>query len=351
MKAPLLCPPIAKVVCFADRVRCCLRHGVTRMLAAACLWLGLLAMAPGAANAQALSCSFSVSDMAFGTVDLTSGQAADSTATLSVSCSGAASRVARVCPNLGSGGGGDTGNGSPRKLLNGANALLFTFYTDASRTIVWGSFVWPWTAQFPAPTLDMALGSTGRAAQTYTIFGRVLPSQSTAPSGAYTSSFAGGHTLFSYGYSTVGNCPAISATGGVQQGFTVSANVARTCNLTTTPLDFGRTGSLGANVDGSGQLRLICSPGVAYSVGLDGGAAGATLPNARKLVKGTSSITYGLYADAARTQAWFNANPYYQAGGTGNGAQQTLTVYGRIPPQTTPPPGVYIDNVVVNVTY
>jgi spore coat protein U-like protein len=37
--------------------------------------------------------------------------------------------------------------------------------------------------------------------------------------------------------------------------------------------------------------------------------------------------------------------------GNGNGTSQTLTVYGRVPPQTTPPAAVYNDTVNVTVTY
>ena len=33
------------------------------------------------------------------------------------------------------------------------------------------------------------------------------------------------------------------------------------------------------------------------------------------------------------------------------GAAQPLTVYGRVPPQTTPSAGVYTDTVVVTITY
>nr|WP_281033880.1 spore coat protein U domain-containing protein [Mesorhizobium sp. M4B.F.Ca.ET.049.02.1.2] len=36
---------------------------------------------------------------------------------------------------------------------------------------------------------------------------------------------------------------------------------------------------------------------------------------------------------------------------TGVGTAQNLTVYGRVPPQTTPSPGVYTDTVIVTVTY
>ena len=36
---------------------------------------------------------------------------------------------------------------------------------------------------------------------------------------------------------------------------------------------------------------------------------------------------------------------------TGTGAAQTYTIYGRIPPQTTPAPATYSDTITVTVTY
>lgn len=63
-------------------------------------------------------------------------------------------------------------------------------------------------------------------------------------------------------------------------------------------------------------------------------------------------MTYGLYKDAARSQPWGDATtPGSTVAGAGNGLVQQLTVYGRVPPQTTPSPGTYTDTVVVTLTY
>ncbi len=68
--------------------------------------------------------------------------------------------------------------------------------------------------------------------------------------------------------------------------------------------------------------------------------------------KGAETVTYGLYKDTDRAQPWGDAaTPGSTVAGTGNGATQTLTVYGRVPPQATPSAGVYTDTVVVTVTY
>ena len=63
-------------------------------------------------------------------------------------------------------------------------------------------------------------------------------------------------------------------------------------------------------------------------------------------------MRYGLYKDAERSQPWGDATtPGSTVAGSGNGAAQVLTVYGRVPPQSTPSAGSYIDTVVVTLTY
>ncbi|WP_456749194.1 spore coat protein U domain-containing protein [Bradyrhizobium sp. USDA 4341] len=37
--------------------------------------------------------------------------------------------------------------------------------------------------------------------------------------------------------------------------------------------------------------------------------------------------------------------------GTGTALNQNISVYGRVPPQTSPPPGAYADTIVVTVTF
>ena len=68
--------------------------------------------------------------------------------------------------------------------------------------------------------------------------------------------------------------------------------------------------------------------------------------------KAGETVTYGLYKDNARSQVWGDAaTPGSTVAGTGSGAVQNLTVYGRVPAQTTPSAGLYTDTVVVTVTY
>ena len=86
---------------------------------------------------------------------------------------------------------------------------------------------------------------------------------------------------------------------------------------------------------------------------LNNGNRGGAGPASRQMVNPntTDKVTYGIYLDAARSQAWGDGTMGGVASGTGNGTAQNLTGYGRIPAQTSPSAFDYNDTVVVTVTY
>jgi spore coat protein U-like protein len=116
-------------------------------------------------------------------------------------------------------------------------------------------------------------------------------------------------------------------------------------------LDFGTLGLIAANVDAPSTIGVQCTNALPYTVALDGGQTGATDPTQRKMSKGSEQITYGLYRDAARSLPWGSTAGTDTVSGVGNTSVQSLAGYGRIPPQTTPSPGLYADLVVVTVSY
>jgi spore coat protein U-like protein len=66
---------------------------------------------------------------------------------------------------------------------------------------------------------------------------------------------------------------------------------------------------------------------------------------------GGNQIWYGLFRDAARSLSWGELGDGAAQPGTGSGAAQSFTVYGRVPAQATPPPGIYSDTIIVTITY
>ena len=151
--------------------------------------------------------------------------------------------------------------------------------------------------------------------------------------------------------STVGTRATIAGTNCTAAPFTVTATDVTTCSVSATDVNFGSAGVLQAALTGTGTLTATCTSSAPYTIALNGGNDAATDPTLRKMSKGNEKITYGLYRDSARTQPWGNSSGVITAAGTGSGLAQSLTVYGRVPAQTTPSPGAYTDTVVVTLTY
>lgn len=135
--------------------------------------------------------------------------------------------------------------------------------------------------------------------------------------------------------------------------FQVTATVANSCRIAASPIAFGAYDPLGgAAADANGAVTVTCTLNSLWWVGLDlGQSAGAGSAGARAMSAGGSFLGYDLYRDAARTQAWGNTQAA-GAGGTGSGAAQPVTVFGRIPAsQTGVPAGSYADTVTATVNF
>jgi spore coat protein U-like protein len=299
---------------------------------------------------MAQSCSFTISTLNFGTIDLTANTPFTSTATYSASCTGTANTTVRTCPNIDAGSGGST-SGSPRFLLNGATQLNFNLYQDGSYTSVWGSNLWAFAGSYPSPTVDVALNGSGSGSASQTIYGQVWPGQQTLPAGVYSSAFSGTQASVAYAYSTVGTCTTIGSSHATSAPFTVTATDTTNCAVNASTLNFGSVGVLRSAVDATSSITVTCTNALPYTVALDGGLSGASNPSQRVMSQASQNITYGLYRDSARAQPWGDSVGTNAAAGSGSGLAQTLTVYGRVPAQTTPSPGTYSDTVVVTISY
>lgn len=118
-------------------------------------------------------------------------------------------------------------------------------------------------------------------------------------------------------------------------------------------LDFGETQLLTANVDGeigtggSGGIEVRCNPGVDYTVDFGAGENATDIANrAMAGPTGSANIPYQLYSDSARSVV------LSQVSDTGNGAFQSIPIYGRVPAiSPAPTPGSYRDVVTVTVSF
>ena len=143
---------------------------------------------------------------------------------------------------------------------------------------------------------------------------------------------------------------AAAATGVM----TVTATVASTCTVGASTLAFGSVTSAAiqaGNIDATGTVTVNCTTGSAYTVALDKGAGtGSTIPS-RKMTAAAVVLSYTIYTEATRATVWGDGTASSTVAGTGSGAVQTLTAYGRIFSGQTVPAATYTDTVNVTVTY
>jgi spore coat protein U-like protein len=134
--------------------------------------------------------------------------------------------------------------------------------------------------------------------------------------------------------------------------FTVQMTITASCVVNSaTMLDFSSHGVLTANVDATSTINIQCTNSTFYSIGLNPGTATGATVTTRKMTQGAATVSYSLYSDPGRLTNWGNIVGTDVVAGTGNGASQAYTVYGRVPPQTTPAANAYSDTITVTVTY
>jgi len=307
----------------------------------------LFALAFSASPAAAQVCNFSISNFNFGNINIGPGGTPPTTGTLTPNCSGIANRTLTICPNIGDGTGGST-SGSPRLLKNGGSNIPYDLLQPNGQ--VWGSYVWPFPPR--PPILTLVLDSQGTGSLSQTIQAVISGSIASAPTGTFSSSYPGSHTLIDYGYAPGQNCN-ITSNRSAHVPFSVQATNVATCNVSTTALDFGTLSGLTTAQAATGQLGITCTKGVNYTVSLGNGSGGGAGPASRKMlsVATGSTINYGIYRDAAHLLAWGQTIGTDTAAGTGTGLQQNLTAYGYLPAQGNPAPAAYSDTVVVTVSY
>ena len=181
------------------------------------------------------------------------------------------------------------------------------------------------------------------------IFADVISNNVSVDSGTYSSGFSGASNIeLTYG---VLSCDLLGATSPVPS-FTVAAEVAPSCEIDVTSLDFGViSAAVNAPVDAQATVNVRCTSNTSYTIGMDNGTGpGANSPINRLMQNGPHVLRYGIYRNAGRSRPWGNV-PGTSVSGTGQGTNQSYPVYGRINSGQTAHFGVYTDSVVVTVNY
>jgi len=179
----------------------------------------LLALFAPAARAQgpAPQCSFNITNISFGTVDVKNGRPYDATGTLNYVCTGDSRQIVRICPSLG------IPNGQRFMTDDAGHKLFFNLYSDEARTTIWGTW---YSKTVKAPAIDIPIGRSERVTGTATLYARVDPSQQSVPPGIYKSSISGGNSAFAYNYTSQGSCDAIKSGSRVSIPVSITARVS-----------------------------------------------------------------------------------------------------------------------------
>lgn len=294
-------------------------------------FVGLDAKGNPARAVGVLECSFTMTNVAFGNVDVLTGAAYSSSATLAISCTGVSilPTDVYVCVRF----------PAPRAMIGPLSATLqYDLLGPPPSMTSWSN-----TTAIVIPTSGNILGFNANA--TVSVPAILLGNQQSTPAGSYTQTV---DATMSYSTSS---CTSGLIVGTNSSSFQVSANVLKSCNVAATNLNFGTAGILNTAVNGQTEIDVQCSKGTGYSVGLNGGLTGATDPTQRKMAFGVNTITYGLYQDAAHANPWGSTSGTNEVAGTGTSVNQPFQVYGYVPIQPTPPPGTYSDTIIVSVTY
>ncbi len=136
----------------------------------------------------------------------------------------------------------------------------------------------------------------------------------------------------------------------------VTATIDGTCTLTTaTAINFGTNSATVTQIDIAPVAVVVnCSTGVPYTVGMNDGSQ----PNGsqRRMFNNagapvsTDYLIYDLFTDATRTQRILTSGAGLLSG-TGNGANQNVSIFPSILSQTTPSVSTFNDTVLVTLNY
>lgn len=304
------------------------------------LLLGAILSMVATGQAQALTCSASMSDINFGSISVRSGVTNSTSGTLQIDCSEALVSVVGACVRIGPGSGGAGGGLSPRYMRRADNAALNYELRPTGNGPAHGT----WTSVYVQIPVVLGSGSASLP-----VYADITSSGTTIGTGVYASTFSGASDIrVDYG---VADC-TILGQSTVPPDFTVSADVQSSCEVDAASLDFGAVPQTVTNpIDSEGTLNVRCTAATDYTIRLDlGQGPGVTDPANRRMTSGASTLRYGLYQDSGRSAPWGNT-PSTDVSSRGMGTNQAFTVYGRIHSGQTPAPGLYSDSVIAIIEY
>lgn len=153
-----------------------------------------------------------------------------------------------------------------------------------------------------------------------------------------------------------GSTVCLAQSGSDSRTFNVKIQINSICDIQAAPtdVDFGAVNSTATAIDTTGTLNVRCTSGTPYNIALNPGTGSGATVTARTMgssdAGNTARVPYALYRDSGRTQNWGATVGTDTRSGTGSGAVQAVSVYGRVP-SANYPAGAYSDVVTATVTW
>ena len=307
-----------------------------------------LALAASMSCGHAASCSAAASAVNFGVATAAGLNGMTTTGTINEGCTPGWSTFGTLAMCNSIGAGSNSASQASRTLKFGANSISYQLYYDAAFTQLFA---------FPgSDTLAIPYATAGGGTTTSTIYAKVLSSAAGLPPSIYIDNYTLPSQVYITFDATAPNTPIACGPVGnpyvsASPTFQVSLNLQTSCAVSATTMNFGNAGPLTANVDASANLSITCMASSPYTVALSAGTASGATTSTRAMTGPGGTVKYGLYRNVARTTNWGSNTGVDTVAGTGTGLTQSLPVYGRVPPQTTPTIGAYNDTVVVTLSY
>lgn len=128
---------------------------------------------------------------------------------------------------------------------------------------------------------------------------------------------------------------------------------AASCTIGTTGVSFGTYDVFAtAPLDSTGSVTFNCIGNASITIALDKGGAASFTP--RKMLKGSETLDYNLYRDAARATIWGDGTggtTVYQDPNPPNNRDITVTIFGRVPAGQDVGAGTYTNTITAIINF
>ena len=127
---------------------------------------------------------------------------------------------------------------------------------------------------------------------------------------------------------------------------TATANINASCTVSGNTMAFGTYS--GTQIDQTGIITANCTPGTSYTIAMTTAQTGGNyVMNTSPVV---DPLNYKLYTNTGRTTE-IVAGTQIETNGHGNGHNQNITVYGRLPATQVASIGAYSGTTTFTLTY